>query len=287
VLQGDDLYACGGFKGSINFGTSNLVSNGVDDIMVAKFNKDTGAPIWAKNFGSTLDDLGIGLAVSQDGSIYVSGATFGTMTIGSTTLTAKGGLDAFVMRLDQNGDAVWAKSISGSDWENALGIAVDESGNPVITGYFTNSIAIGTTILNSAGNEDVFLTKLAATNGSLIWAIKAGGTNYDNGRGITADVAGNIYVCGYYEVSAAFGSTNIPSTDNSRDIFVAKYTTNGALQWVNHAGGSESDGGEGIAVSQKGIVHVAGSYRDFSTIFGSTNCSNAGGDDIFIWKIWP
>lgn len=287
TVQGDNLYATGGFSGSISIGSSNLVSTGTADIIITKFNKDTGATIWAKNFGSTEYDSGDGIVVSSNGSIYISGSTFGTMTIGSTTLTAQGGLDAFIMKLDQDGNAVWAKSIAGSDWENALGVALDESGNPVVTGYFTNSVTIGSTVLSGAGNEDIFLTKLDATNGNVIWAVKAGGTNYDNGRGITSDAAGNIYLTGYFEGSATFGSTSIPNTTNSRDVFVAKYNTQGEVQWVKHAGGNESDGGEGIAVSQHGIVHVTGSYRMFDTTFGSTELTNAGGDDIFIWKIWP
>jgi hypothetical protein len=191
------------------------------------------------------------------------------------------------MKLNQDGDAVWAKSIAGTGWENAVDIALDELENPVVTGYFTASTTIGTTTLQGAGNEDMFIAKFSKSAGNLVWSATGGGGSVDHGESIAADMNGNIYVTGFYEFSATFGSVNFPNTTSSRDVFVAKYNGQGVLQWIKRAGGNESDGGWGIAISQDGIVQVTGYYRTFSTVFGYTECNNSGGDDIFIWKIWP
>lgn len=286
ALKDDYIVVCGSFQGTITIGNSTFNATGNSDGIVAKFTKGSGLPVWAKSFGGQESQDIMGLAVSSSGNIYASGSTFGTITIGNTTLNVVGGLDAFVMKLNSNGDPVWAKSISGNSWENALSVALDGQDNPVVTGYFTNSVTIGTITLTGFSNEDIFVAKFSESTGGLIWTTKGGGSGYDHGSSIISDASGNLYITGYYESSASFGSIDLPNKTNSRDVFVAKYNSQGVLQWVKSAGGNESDGGEGVAVSPDGIVHVTGSYRTYSITLESTLTPNAGGDDVFIWKIW-
>jgi hypothetical protein len=70
----------------------------------------------------------------------------------------------------------------------------------------------------------------------------AGGTSSDVGFGIAVDGSGSVYVTGYYQGTATFGTTSKTSAGFS-DIFVAKYNSSGALQWVQSAGGTSDDVG--------------------------------------------
>jgi Beta-propeller repeat len=96
----------------------------------------------------------------------------------------------------------------------------------------------------------------------------------DGGFGIAVDAAGNSYVTGYFSGTATFGGNQIlPSAGSSVDIFVAKYDTSGALQWVKSAGGSGSDYGRGIAVDATGNSYVTGFFSNYAT-FGEIDTPN-------------
>lgn len=287
ILDHDgNLVVTGTFFQTMTIGSITTSSNGGSDIFVAKFNKDSGTELWVKNFGGLDDDSGSALGVTSIGDLYVGGSFFGTSTFGSNTFTSGGGLNGCILKLNIDGDLLWAKQIVGSDWNNALGITVDDQDDCFVTGYFTSSATLGGTVLNASGNEDIFLAKYSAA-GNVIWATKAGGSDYDYAKAIARDKKGNLYLTGYFSQLAAFDNISVTSSENSRDVFVAKYNNDGSIQWVVTAGGAETDSGQSVAVGKTGIIYVTGFFRDFSINFGITTLENAGGDDIFIWKLLP
>ena len=100
-----------------------------------------------------------------------------------------------------------------------------------VTGFFDGSATFGagetnTTTLSSAGIFDIFVAKYDAS-GDLVWAKRAGGTDFDEGLGIAVDVSGNSYVTGFFAGSATFGAGETNATTltsaGSDEIFVAKY----------------------------------------------------------------
>jgi len=117
-------------------------------------------------------------------------------------------------------DFLWTRRAGGSDMDTGCGVAVDGSGNVFVTGYFIGTNMFGTTNLISSGAEDVFVAKYDSA-GTLLWARKAGGSAYDEGRAIAVDAAGNAFVAGLFQGTASFGATNLSSSGQS-DIFLAK-----------------------------------------------------------------
>lgn len=111
----------------------------------------------------------------------------------------------------------------------------------------------------------------------------AGGTSYDEGNGIAVDASGNVYVTGSYNGTATFGTTTKTSA-GGEDIFVAKYNSSGVLQWVQSAGGTSEDWGNGIAVDGSGNVYVTGRYGSPAT-FGNNSLTSVGVTDIFVARI--
>lgn len=166
----------------------------------------------------------------------------------------------------------WLKGEGGVTNDEALDVASDSSGNYYITGYFTSAATIGTIILNSSGNSDVFIAKYNAA-GAVQWALKAGGSGADRAYSIKADDAGNVYVTGYYYGTATFGSSTISSVAGSQDVFIAKYNTSGILQWVKSVGGTDAETGYGITSDHDGNVIVTGQFKGAAT-FGTTTLSS-------------
>lgn len=274
-------YVVGYFLGTIHFGTTQLISNGSNDIFVAKLSTN-GSWLWAVKAGGTSYDEGWGISTDNNGNIYITGYFAGTSTFGTTTLISSGGYDVSVAKLDPNGNWLWAVQAGGASGENSNCIATDSSGNSYIAGYFQGTATFGTISLTSSGSQDIFISKLD-TNGNFLWANKAGGTSGDNSHGIATDNSGNCYVTGSFLSTATFGPTEL--TISSGDgIFIAKLDTDGNWLWTIQPAGTGSGDGRGIATDINGNSLVTGFFLG-TKIFGTTSLINSGGYDIFVAKI--
>ena len=143
------------------------------------------------------------------------------------------------------------------------------------------------------GNDDAFVTKLNPTGTALVYSTYLGGTSDDYGYGIAVDTAGNAYVTGYT------ASTNFPTTPGafqttygggSDDAFVTKLNPTGtALVYSTYLGGTDSDGGYGIAVDSAGNAYVTGytASTNFPTTPGAFQTTFGGNGDAFVTKLNP
>jgi hypothetical protein len=277
----------GNFHQTVDIGATELVSPGGSTAFVAAFHKSDGSPMWAKAFGGTFDEHGTTVTVNKDGDIYVGASFFGTVTIGTQIFNAGANLNSFVLKLDDVGELLWAKQISGSNWNNVLDLAADANGNCVMTGYYTDQVTIAGVQLSGMFNEDIFFAKLESADGDGIFVKKAGGYDYENGMGVAIDGAGNIYLAGYYTRDAVFNTETVTSKVNSRDAFIAKYNSEGTLSWVKSAGGNENDQANAVCVGADGKIYLTGSFRDVPAKFGATVLDNVGSDDVFVYRIMP
>ncbi len=227
----------GYFNGTASFATAPtptlLTSAGLEDVFVAKFAGSTGAAAWAVQAGGTGDDYGSGIAVDAVGNALVTGYFNGTASFATTPtatpLVSAGSYDVFVAKFaGSTGAAAWAVRAGGSGYDSGNGVAVDAAGNALVTGGFTGTASFATaptvTPLVSAGYDDVFVAKFAGGTGAAAWAVRAGGSYFDYGRGVAVDAAGNALVTGSFYGTASFGSQTL--NGNARTGFVA--TLNGA-----------------------------------------------------------
>ena len=104
----------------------------------------------------------------------------------------------------------------------------------------------------------------------------------DWSQAITIDSSGNCYVTGFFSGTATFGTTQITSS-GERDIFIAKYDTDGNFQWVRKAGGTDFETGTDISIDASGNCYVTGHFQGTAT-FGTTQITSSGNEDIFIAK---
>lgn len=129
---------------------------------------------------------------------------------------------------------------------------------------------------------------------SLDWAKRAGGPNFQQGKAIAVDSAGNSYVTGWFTGSATFGpgeANEITLTSSGSDAFVAKYNNSGALLWVRQASGPETRG-DAISVDGNGNSYVTGVFRFFADFQGTPPPGNphtlnefaSGVSDMFVAK---
>ncbi|SFA72941.1 Por secretion system C-terminal sorting domain-containing protein [Flavobacterium swingsii] len=296
-----NIYTTGFFAGTVDFdpnaGVANLTSAGSTDIFVSKLDA-TGNLVWAKVLGGISNDIGYGIAVDASGNVYTTGCFAGTVDFdpnaGTTNLTSAGGYDIFISKLDASGNFVWAKAMGSTSNDIGYGFTVDASANVYTTGVFAGTVDFdpnaGTTNLTSAGNQDIFVSKLEA-NGNLVWAKAMGSTTNDIGYGIAVDASGNAYTTGGFSATADFdpnaGTNNLTSAGGA-DIFVSKLDASGNLVWAKAMGRTTNDIGYGIAVDASGNVYTTGSFQgtvDFDPNAGVSNLTSVGGQDIFVHKM--
>ena len=273
-------YVTGLFQGVATFGSTTLTSRGANDIYISKLDP-AGNYVWATQAGGTGDDEGVGVAVDNAGNTYVTGSFANTATFGPTTLTSRGGSDAFIAKYDPSGNVIWAQQAGGAANDFGNAVAVDSVGNAYVTGNFGGTGAFGVTNLVSAGGSDAYVAKFDSS-GNVVWAQSAGGPGNDSGLAIAVGGGGNSYVAGRFSGTASIGGTNVTSAGGF-DVFVSQLDPNGMAQWVKQLGGTNDENVWSIAADSAGNSYVAGDFSGSATI-GSTNLSSKGGTDGYLVK---
>lgn len=228
ALDGNgDLILTGDFEDSATFGTETVTSLGDVDVFIAKLDRD-GNWMWARSGGSPSIERGYDIAVDSTDNVYVAGVFLVSITFENVTLSCQGNWDVYVVKYNWNGEMLWLVGGGGSATEGAWGITVDDSDNPYISGVFEGPVTFGESSLECAGYRDVFVAKLDS-DGHWLWALSAGGTEFDEGYACTTDESGDVYVTGYFAGSALFGDTTL-STQGEFDVFVARLSPEGVNQ---------------------------------------------------------
>ena len=236
---------------------------------------------WNTFLGGTGEDGAKGISVDMNGQVYVIGVS--SVTWGAPVRPFSEGsyeTDAFVAKLDNNGNLLWNTFLGGLYGDGGAGITVDGTGNVYVDGYSRGTWGQPIRPFSTPGYYvmDAFVAKLGP-NGDLQWNTFLGGTADDNVYDISVDTSGNAYVSG--GSAANWGSPVNPYAGNY-DAFAAMLGIDGDLQWSTFLGGPEWDEGYGIAVGQSGTVYVIGGCH---TSWGSPDNPFAGAYDAFVAKL--
>jgi len=177
----------------------------------------------------------------------------------------------------------WAKRAGDYAFDYGYGTATDSIGNVYVAGKYEMNAYFGDSTVTCAGNHDIFVAKYDSI-GNFKWVRTAGGLGGDYARAISCDGVGNIYLTGEMEMDCDFGSGIILHSNGNNDIFIAKYNTNGDLQWAKKVGGGpDTDRGYGIK-QINGSIYVTGDFRQFAVFNGNINITSKGVLDMFIAK---
>lgn len=276
-------------------GYYNPTGVGQPDAFVAKI-LPTGTLGWFTPIASSDFDLGNSIALDANEDAYATGFFSNTASLGGFNLTSAGGIDVFITKIaGATGNVINAQRMGGSGSDLGNGIALDASGNIVVTGVFEATVdfdpGVGTTNLTSAGSQDIFVAKYNPSGG-LAWARSAGGPLNDTGAAITVDGAGSVFTTGDIRFTANFCTPPQSfTTGGLLDIFVWKLDAAGNCVWVKQMGGFGSpstDRGLSIALDGLGNVLTTGHFReptDFDPGLGTHTLTPVGGDDIYISKL--
>jgi len=297
-----NVYVTGYFSDTTDFdpgiGTATLVSAGLEDIFVAKYD-NTGNYIWAVSVGGIGNDYGYSIHPDVSGNVFVCGSFENTVDFdpgaGATNLASNGGADIFISKFDNLGNYVWTKTIGGSTNDLSQAVQVDASGNVFFTGYFSGTVDFDASPTNTVNftSPGVFLDIFVAkydNAGNYLFAKTMGGSGNDIGNCLQLDGAGNIYIGGSFQATADLdpdaGSSNLVCSGGT-DIFLAKYDNTGAIVWAKRFGGGSDDNCYSFQLDGTSNVYFTGyfsSTADFDPGPATANLVSNGNYDIFIAK---
>ena len=280
-----NVFIAGYFISStITFGSFSLTNAGSQDIYLVKYDA-SGNVLWAKSAGGTGFDDAFSVATDLSGNVFITGMfSSPSINFDTVSLTNLSGADMYLAKYDANGNALWAVNTGGSGYQSGQSVATDIAGDIYVAGIFVSpTISFGSTTFNNAGLHDMFLAKYKS-NGALVWARSAGGTDQDLAASVTTDVSGNVYVTGNFESpTLSFGSVTITKRDTC-EMFIVKYNTNGTALWARNAGTTNADDINCVVTDPRGNVYVTGNFSSHTMTFGGTSINNSGSDDWYILK---
>jgi hypothetical protein len=276
VIPADDgtVFIAGEFDDTLNFGGVGLQGIGPLDIFVAKLDED-GVPIWLSGIMNSNSIRIKEMDIDANGDVFICGQFQGTQFFGDSEISVADGWDIYVAKIDgASGEWLWAQAAGGLQDDSGEGLAIDTNGNVYITGYFRVEATFGTTVLESYGQTDIFISAYN-TDGIHQWAEHAGGESFDAGWGIHIDQSDNMFLCGEFINAADFDTVSVSTGNFSDDMFLARYNINGSPLWVQHNSTMNFSQGYDVKTDNANAVYVAG-YYEGTTQFPDTALTTMG-----------
>jgi hypothetical protein len=231
---------------------------------------------WALTWGGIGTDSAIRAPVDGSDCIYVPGTFQDTVDFdpgsGVEEHVSNGSADLFLSKFDASGALQWVRTWGGTDTEMGGDILIDALGGIYFVGTFSKTVDFdpggGVDNRTSNGSRDVFLSKFDSS-GNFQWVRTWGGSNWDSGGVISADLSGDIYISGIFSGTVDFdpgGGTDIHEPNGAYDVFLSKFDSSGNFLWARTWGGNDIDESSGISIDASG-VYVTGWFRSFSVDF--------------------
>ncbi|MEZ4721395.1 MAG: SBBP repeat-containing protein [Flavobacteriales bacterium] len=270
-----DLFIVGAFEGPMDFNPGSayypLSSVNSTDGFVLQLDRNgnfiEAMAVVQGNGQNAVSDIDF----DQWGNRYITGSFASVAdfnpSAGTFNITGVQDRDAFVVKLDANGNFLWAEAFqgNGNQWGNA--ICVHDSGTVILGGVFntTTDFDPGTSVLNitSAGASDMFVLQLDSS-GALDWVKPLGGTSFDDIYDLWVDDEKNIYHTGTFSDSVDFDpdtATYALIAAGNLDYYVQKMSPSGKHLWASGFGSAYSEYANAIVTGSDHSVYTTGIFR--------------------------
>jgi hypothetical protein len=300
-----NTYFGGTFRGRIDVNRSNskekfLRADDNYDAFLVKYDP-TGKLLWSRQFGSSEGDETIEhLVIGPSGDLYITGEFEEIVDFDPSSavrrLITHGKKDAFILRLTENGNYVWAGNIGGERDDDITALAIGPSGDIYYSGFVRlRGDADPSKRVRSVfdrGVDDTIIARLNGTTGALKW-IKVFGENAtrETVMELAVDASENVLAAGVFNETVAFDRRD-PSFDRkavgSDDIYLARLNSSGEFQFIRTIGGKKQESVAGMVQDDLGNLYLTGNFNksvDFQPGPGQTVLAAPSGGSAYIMKM--
>ncbi len=276
-----NVYVASRFKGTIDVDPGPdtvLVTSGNSglrpSVYIIKFDRD-GQFLWVKTIDSSLGADMSGIVRCPDGNFLVVGLFTGEADFDpgpDQFLVASNAQDAFLMKMDPDGNFLWVKAMGGSGDEYFSCVSFDPDGNIITGGLFFGTAdldpgpdeALFTFSGHAVDGIDIFAAKYSST-GDYIWGEQFPGDSLAFFNDLIVDKQGNSIFVGAFYDSRDFNpgpDSNKLITAGQGDMFMLRLNADGDFQRVLQIGGIGDESGNGFVQNEKGDLMIAGSFSE-------------------------
>jgi hypothetical protein len=238
---------------------------------------------WTKEVSAYDHDHAAGIAVDDEGGVYVTGWT-DSDDFPIVNAEPKQGKfrEVFVMKLAaEDGSTIFSRLLGGNYTDQAEAITVDASGNIWVVG---STISADFPVVDPLQEElnsypydssDAFVTKLTNDGATILYSTFLGGSTDDVAKDIALDASGRIFLLGE-SLSDDFPLMNPLYEDEDpnrgRDLFVSRISPDGGtLEFSTYIGGENGELAGGLALDDLGDVYISAftQSEDYPTTEGA------------------
>jgi len=252
-------------------GGAPLLTAADGEIFVMRIEEDAAAfqQAWVRAYSAQGSRLIEGVAVDGSGNVAVVGRFQGTLDFGGacSPLEKADDEDMFVVKLDPDGNCLWAHPYGSTDKDEATAVAFDSQGDLVVSANFTLDVDFGTGVLSAPEGTDpqhnAALVKLDA-NGTTVWALGFGDDAEQHGWDVAVGADDAIYTAIGFEsqvdLDPAHDGGEVESIEDGQDVLVASFDRDGGYRWGRRYGNAGEQSSRCVGVDAEGTVTVAGSF---------------------------
>lgn len=232
---------------------------------------------WVKHISADGYESVGGVALANDGSVFITGTFDLAIDLGGGPLMAAG-TDLFIAKFTPDGRHVWSKRYGNASAQaGGTKLAILSNGDLAIAGHFRGSLTLGATTLNAVGNQDVFLARFSS-QGDPIWARSGGTGNNDEVEDLSVDTNDNLAICGSFTGSGSFfGSPTL----SGATTWLVRTTGAGDHSW-SRAMAAGNTTTCGVTSMSDGDIVFVGNFNGTMNAGGDIFTSTGGSTDIYL-----
>jgi len=238
---------------------AGLAASAQADPEITHFGEDGAPPSvrWATALGTAdaaMDEIDA-ISVDPEGNTVISGIFRETFNLGDQTLRSAGEGDIFIASLSPEGAIRWIQQVGSTGEDNTFDLTTDGEGNIYLSGGFSGTVRFGDVTLESRGDADMFIAKLAP-DGTTVWARSFGSPARDGGNEISVLASGEIAVAAITLGDFTVDGETFDFGGGNRDSFLIRMTPDGEVLWTTPFDGSGTEQMRAVAMNEAGEVFV-------------------------------
>lgn len=168
------------------------------------------------------DQKAADMLIDNEDNKYILASHFGTTAVdGHDPVATSGYEDLLIIKQDAEDNVVWIKGYGGSGDDKGEKIAMSGPDKLVVLGSTRADISFERRLV-SAGNSDIFLAFIRASDGSPTFSALFGDGAEQYGYGLAVGRNGKPYIAGEFDGSLDFGITPIQKSQGDTDLFFAR-----------------------------------------------------------------